>query len=74
MNDNIIEMIPEMITIKECSTRTGISYDWIRKMCIQNRIVYIRAGNKYLINFSKFVAYLNEGDGNGGDNEKNCNQ
>lgn len=62
MNNNIMELIPEMITIKECSARTGISYDRIRKMCIQNKIVYIRAGNKYLINFERFVAYLNEGD------------
>lgn len=67
--DNVIEMIPEMITIKECSARTGVSYDWIRKLCLQNRIVHIRAGNKYLINFGKFVAYLNEGDGTGGDYE-----
>lgn len=58
----MIQMVPTMLTIKEVSARTGISYDRIRKMCIQNKIVYIRAGNKYLINFERFVAYLNEGD------------
>lgn len=62
MTDNVTEMIPTMLTIKECSARTGISYDWIRKLCLQGRIVHIRAGNKYLINFSKFINYLNEGD------------
>lgn len=62
MIDNTIDLIPEMVTIKECSKRTGVSYDWIRKLCIQGRIVHIRAGSKYLINFGKFVAYLNKGD------------
>ena len=69
MNNNVIEMIPEMVTIPECSKRTGVSYDWIRKLCLQGRIVYIRAGNKYLINFGKFVEYLNEGDRTGGNYE-----
>ena len=67
MIDNTIELIPEMITIKECSARTGVSYDWIRKLCLQGRIIHIRAGNKYLINFGKFIAYLNEGDKSGGE-------
>lgn len=62
-NDNVIQMIPEMVTINECSVRTGVSYDWIRKMCIQGRIVHIRCGTKYLINFGKFLDYLNTGDG-----------
>ena len=62
MIDNTIDLIPEMVTINECSKRTGVSYDWIRKLCLQGRIVHIRAGNKYLINFGKFVAYLNTGD------------
>lgn len=67
MTDNTVDLIPEMVTINECSKRTGVSYDWIRKLCLQGRIVYIRAGNKYLINFGKFVAYLNKGDQKEGD-------
>lgn len=60
--NNTICVIPEMLTIKECSARTGVSYDWIRKLCLQGRIVHIRAGSKYLINFGKFIEYLNTGD------------
>ena len=63
-----LDLIPEMITIKVCAARTGLSYDWIRKLCLQGKIVHIRAGNKYLINFGKFVEYLNEGDGREADN------
>lgn len=49
---------PEMVTIKTAAERTGLSYDAIRK------IIYIKAGSKFLINFGKFVDYLNGGAGN----------
>lgn len=54
--------IPTMLTIKEVSIRTGVSYDAIRKLCLQNKIVFIKAGAKYLINMEKFIDYLNRGD------------
>ncbi len=54
--------IPQMVTIRQASERTGVSYDAIRKMCLNNQIVYIKAGNKFLINFGKLVDYLNTGD------------
>ncbi len=53
--------IPEMVTLKEASKRTKISYDFLRKMCINNQIVHIKAGTKYLINWWKLVEYLNSG-------------
>ena len=62
MINNTIDMIPEMITLKDASQRTGVSYDWLRKLCLQKKIVHIRAGNKYLINFGKLIDYLNTGD------------
>lgn len=51
--------IPEMLSIKETTEKTGMSYDAIRNLCLQNKIVYIRAGAKYLINMDKFVEFLN---------------
>lgn len=62
--------VPTMLTIRAVSDRTGISYDKIRKLCLQGRIVYIRAGSKYLVNFEKFIAYLNEGEQEGKINEQ----
>lgn len=70
MTDNIIELIPEMVTLREASDRTGLSYDWLRKLCLQGRIVHIRAGNKYLINFRKLIDYLNTGDDQKGDDHE----
>lgn len=54
--------IPTMVTIKEASGQTGLSYDYIRKLCLQRKIVYIRAGCKYLINLEKLVDFLNTGE------------
>ena len=51
-----------MKTIKEAAAETNVSYDFIRKLCLQNKIVFIRAGAKYLINMEKFVEFLNEGE------------
>lgn len=56
--------IPEMLTIRETAARTGLSYDYLRKLCLQKRIVFIRSGVKYLINYSKLVEFLNRGDEN----------
>lgn len=51
--------IPEMITIKEAAARTGLSYDYIRKLCLQGKIVFRKVGNKRLINMGKLAEYLN---------------
>ncbi len=52
------EIIPEMVTIREASKRTGLSYDCIRKMALSGKIVYIRVGRKFFINFGKFCEFL----------------
>ena len=54
--------IPRMVTIKEAAAETGLSYDYLRKLCIQNRIVYVSAGSKRLINFDKLLEFLNRGE------------
>lgn len=51
--------IPRMEPIKTASRESGISYDRIRKLCLAGEIVFIRSGNKYLINMDRFIDYLN---------------
>jgi len=58
---DVFSAVPTMLTIRETANRTSISYDAIRKLCLQDKIVYIRAGKKYLINFEKFCEFLNKG-------------
>ena len=56
--------IPEMITIKEASRRTGLSYDYLRKECIRGNLIHIRVGNgKYLLNFDLLKAKLESSHG-----------
>ncbi len=57
--------IPEMLTLSELSRRSGLSYDYLRNLCIQNKITHIRCGRKYLVNADRFIDFLN---GDTGDN------
>lgn len=56
--------VPKMVGITEASRQTGLSYDFIRKLCLQDKIVYVRAGVKYLINLDKLLEFLNQGEKN----------
>lgn len=58
--------VPTMVTIREAARRTGVSYDFIWKLCRSNQIVYVKAGKKFLVNFEKFVDFLNAGTVEGG--------
>ncbi len=55
---SITQIVPEMVTIREASRRTGLSYDFLRKACLTGKIVHIKAGSKYLINFGRLVDWL----------------
>ena len=50
---------PHMLTIKETSAQTGVSEHHIRQLCKTNKIQYIKTGVKYLINYDRFIDYLN---------------
>ena len=56
--------VPTMKTIKEVIQETGLSYRHIVYLCHNDKIVYIKAGKKFLINYEKFIDYLNMGDQN----------
>ena len=58
---DLIQDVPVMLTIREASRKSGLSYDAIRKLCLQRRIVFIRVGTKYLINWARFMDFLNGG-------------
>ena len=60
--DNIVSIAPRMMTVKQLSAQTGVSEFHIRRLIKGNRITYIRTGIKYLVNYEKFVDYLNNGD------------
>ena len=59
--------IPRMEPIKKASAESGLSYDAIRKLCLQKKITFIRSGSKYLINMDRFAEYLNRGEADDSD-------
>lgn len=64
MQNNILTFkIPTMLTIKETSEKTGVAAHFIRSLAINNQIVHVRCGKKYLINLEKFIEYLNTSKG-----------
>lgn len=54
-----LQKLPVMKSLKEMVELTGLSYTYLRNLCIQNEIIHIRAGKKYLINYDRFIDYLN---------------
>lgn len=54
--------LPVMKSIKDMVELTGLPYTFLRGLCIQNKIVYIKTGKKYLINYDRFIDYLNNGE------------
>lgn len=50
---------PTMLPILKVSELTGVSYNCIRRLCLTKQITFVKTGTKYLINFEKFVSYLN---------------
>lgn len=58
--------VPTMLPLKEVSARTGLRYEFLRQLCLKGEIVHIRAGVKFLINWERFVEYLNGNKGGEG--------
>ena len=54
--------VPTMLTIKQTAKATGLAEHYIRQLCRQNKICFKMTGSKYLINFEKFVEFLNTGE------------
>ena len=56
------DKIPTMVTIREVANQTGLSYDYIRKICMQDKIVYVKDGAKRLVNLDILRRHLNRGE------------
>ncbi len=64
MNLTINQPLPTMLTVTELVENTGISEYTIRGLIRDKKIIYIKSGNRFLVNLEKFVEYLNTGDNN----------
>ena len=59
--------VPDMMQIRPAAKATGLSEHLLRTLVRENRIVYIKVGNKVLVNIPKLIEYLNEGDAKRGE-------
>lgn len=57
--------IPTMYGLRQASQATGLSYDFLRKLCLQGKITHVKTGCKILVNMEKLINYLN-GEGAAG--------
>lgn len=51
--------IPTMLTINKTMELTGLSKYYLRSLIADNKIIYLKTGNRFLINFEKLIEYLN---------------
>lgn len=54
--------VPTMLTIKETALRSGLAQHYLRRLCIENKIVFVKCGAKYLINYEMLIEFLNRGN------------
>ena len=54
--------IPTMLTINKTIELTGLSKYYLRNLIADNKIVYLKTGNRFLINFEKLIEFLNGED------------
>ena len=53
---------PIMLTIRETALKVNLPPYFIRQLTKQEKIKYVKAGKKFLINFQSLLNYLNTGD------------
>ena len=63
MNKQNTSALPKMLTIRETAQVTGLHEYFVRQLVKQNRVTYVKAGCKTLINLDRLVEFLNEGEG-----------
>ena len=57
-----MEKIPTMKSISECSEIVGLAKYHVRQLVLQDKIKYVKAGRKYVVNLESLIEYLNNGE------------
>lgn len=61
--NNDFQPLPRMRTIRQAAEEAGIAEYFLRQLVKQNKVRYVRAGKKFLVNFDSLIQYLNAGEG-----------
>ena len=54
--------VPIMKTIDATAADAGLAKHYVRQLVLQNKVIYVRCGKKYLVNWDRFCDFLNAGD------------
>ncbi|MFT3951197.1 MAG: DNA-binding protein [Oscillospiraceae bacterium] len=54
--------IPQMRTIKQAAAECSIPEHFLRQLVKQNKVVYVRAGTKALVNLESLAEFLRKGE------------
>lgn len=57
--------VPHMAGLKEAAAETGLTYYFLRKLCLSGQVVSVRCGGKILVNMDRLIDYLNGEPGGG---------
>ncbi len=57
---------PLMLSVTDTCKYTGLSERFVRRLLHENKIVFVKSGNRALINVDRLIDYLNTGDGQKG--------
>lgn len=52
------EKLPRMLKIREAAAETGLSYHFIRSLCLSGALAHIKVGNRYFVNAASLEAFL----------------
>lgn len=55
--------LPIMMSLREAAIQTGLSYDTLRRLCVNGRIAHMRVGTrggKFLVNYDRLVEFLSK--------------
>lgn len=69
-----MEKIPTMKSIFECSQITGLAKYHVRQLVLQDKIKYVKAGRKYLVNLESLIEYPNNGETQTNTEKENSNK
>ena len=51
--------VPRMLTLREASEKSGLSYYCMRNLCLTGKVKHIRSGSKILVNETSLCKFLN---------------
>ena len=52
------QALPIMLTLREASNVSGLSYEGLRRLCVEGKLVHVRIGRKIFVNQDKMKEYL----------------